>query len=151
MAQHTAPHQKFISRVTLQRTGVLVLLLALLFLAGGLLVGFVQMAWQEHQINRAIEHQQAQNAKQRERNRRLQGAAEFAESDVAAEQAARERLGMAREGETVLLPTVVLPPAPTVAPTATVPGEAPVPPAAQVETNALRWFRALFPGPDAVP
>ncbi len=127
-------------------------LLALLVLAGGLLAGVVRMAWQEHQINRAIERQQAQNAQQGERNLQLQGAADFAESDVAAERAARERLGMARDGEMVLLPTVVLPVAPPV-----VPPEAPASVAdsttreIDAQTNPSRWFRAFFPGPEALP
>jgi len=54
-------------------------------------------------------NQRSANAQLAADNLRLKGLAEWAESDVAAEQAARERLGMAREGEIVLLPTVVLP------------------------------------------
>jgi cell division protein FtsL len=134
----------------LQRAGVTLLLLALLFLAGGLMVGFVRMAWQEHQINRAIDEQESQNAQQVARNRQLQGEAEHAESDVAVERAARERLGMAREGEMVLLPTVVLPAVPTSLPLdAPVVARSPTDPSR--DSNAARWFRALFPGPDAVP
>ncbi|HZG66162.1 MAG TPA: septum formation initiator family protein [Herpetosiphonaceae bacterium] len=155
MAQRTAPRRKLISTRVLQRLGVSLLLIVMLFLAGSLLLGFVQRAWQEHQLNRAIERQSAQNAHQRERNNRLKGAAEFAESDVAAEQAARERLGMAREGETVLLPTVVLPPPPTPAP-ATAPIDVAELTAAdgqlaRSEPNVVRWMHAVFPGNDAAP
>jgi cell division protein FtsB len=155
MAQRTAPRRKLISTRVLQRLGVSLLLIVMLFLAGSLLLGFVQRAWQEHQLNRAIERQSAQNAQQRERNNRLKGAAEFAESDVAAEQAARERLGMAREGETVLLPTVVLPPPPTPAP-ATAPIDVAELTAAdgqlaRSEPNVVRWMHAVFPGNDAAP
>src|SRR4051794_13242664 len=116
MAQRTVSGQKVIATRVLQRTGVSLLLIVMLFLAGSLLVGFVQRAWQEHQLNRDIEQQIAQNEQQRARNAELKGAADFAESDVAAEEIARERLGMAREGETVLLPTIVLSQAPTAAP-----------------------------------
>jgi len=152
MAQRTAPQRKWISPRTIERGALVLVLLALLVLAGGLLVGVVRMAWQEHQINRSIERQQAQNAQQAERNLQLQGAADFAESDVAAELAARERLGMARDGEMVLLPTVVLPIAPT-----GVPSEAPAsvaentPPEIVAQTNPSRWFQAFSPGPEALP
>ncbi len=154
MAQRTAPRRKLISTRVLQRLGVSLLLLVMLFLAGSLLLGFVERAWQEHQLNRAIERQRAQNAQQQERNDRLKGAAEFAESDVAAEQAARERLGMAREGETVLLPTVVLPPPPTPAPAAAPIDVAELPESdelARSEPNVVRWMHAVFPSHDAAP
>ncbi len=152
MAQRTAPRCKLISARVLQRVGVSLVLIVMLFLAGSLLLGFVQRAWQEHQLNRAIERQSAQNAQQRDRNNRLKGAAEFAESDVAAEQAARERLGMAREGETVLLPTVVLPPSPTPAPAAVPIEVAALPESgelARIEPNVVRWMHAIFPSNDA--
>src|SRR5207253_3013374 len=113
MAQPSTSSRKLIPPHLLQRGGVFLLLIIMLVLAGSLLIGFVQRAWQEHQLNRAIEQQAAQNDYQRAQNLRLKGAADFAESDVAIEQAARERLGMAREGETVLLPTIILPAAPT--------------------------------------
>ena len=151
MARRTTPQSSFIVTSRLQRLMVNLMLLGLLCLAGYLLVKFIGMAWQEHQINRAIERQESQNAQQIERNRRLQAAAEWAESDVAAERAARERLGMAREGEVVLLPTVVLPPPPTAAPPAPVPATSLNLAPPRRETNAGRWFRALFPGPDALP
>jgi cell division protein FtsB len=147
---------KLFSKRVLQRFGVSLLLMVMVFLAGSLLVGFVQRAWQEHQLNRAIEQQAAQNEQQRAHNARLKGAADFAESDVAAEQAARERLGMAREGEMVLLPTIVVPQSPTAIPTAeaeAVPGELSSKAANAVErqTNVARWIHALFPGRDTVP
>ncbi len=154
MAQRTAPRRKLISTRVLQRLGVSLLLLVMLFLAGSLLLGFVERAWQEHQLNRAIERQSAQNAQQRDRNNRLKGAAEFAESDVAAEQAARERLGMAREGETVLLPTVVLPPPHTPTPDAAPIDVVELPEAdelARSEPNVVRWMHAVFPSHDAAP
>ncbi len=139
----------------LQRLAVSLVLLGLLVLAGGLMIGFVRMAWQEHQINRQIEQQQAENTAQAEQNLKLKGQADFAESDVAVEQAARERLGMARDGDTVLLPTVVIPPTPTPAPPAAGAGingaAVPSDDRSQARSNAVRWFKALFPGPEAVP
>ena len=155
MPRRTAPKSRRISMSTLQRSGVSIVLLGLFVLAGGLLIGFIRMAWQEHQINRQIEQQQAENAALAEQNQKLKGEAEFAESDVAVEIKARERLGMAREGDTVLLPTVVVPPTPTpTAPPAaagTDSAEAPSGDITVVHSNPVRWLQALFPGPEAMP
>ena len=155
MTRRTAQKSRRISMGTLQRSGVSILLLALLVLASGLLIGFFRMAWQEHQINRQIEQQQAENAALAEQNLKLKGQAEFAESDVAVEIKARERLGMAREGDTVLLPTVVVPPtpAPTTPPivAGTNSAASPAGDHAVVHSNPVRWLQALFPGSEAVP
>lgn len=142
--------RRIMSKRAVQRSGLMLVLLGLLFLSGGLLVGFVRMAWQEHQINRAIQHQLSQNAAQEARNLSLAGQAAFAESDVAAEKAARERLGMAREGDTVLLPTVVLPAAPPPVPSEPL-AMADAPGTELPQSNVARWAKALFPGPDALP
>lgn len=152
MAYRSGFKQMRFSPRMIQRIMVGFMLLGLMILAGFLGVGFVRMAWQEHQINKAREQQQAENDRQRARNLRLKGQAEFAESDVAVEQAARERLGMARDGEMVLLPTIVLPAKPTAVPAEKA---APAAPLGGVEaepaTNPGRWVRAFFPGPNAVP
>jgi cell division protein FtsB len=155
MAQPTASSRKLIPPHILQRGGVALLLSIMLVLAGSLMVGFVQRAWQEHQLNRAIAEQFAQNEQQRAKNLQLKGAADFSESDVAVEQAARERLGMAREGEMVLLPTIILPQAPTAGPT-TLASKAASPSEASREAdasepNVVGWMHALFPGRDALP
>ena len=150
MARRTKSRRTSFFRRLLHRSVVGLLLFVLLVLGGGLLLGFGRMAWQEHQINRAIAQQESQNAQQAERNQRLKGQADYTESDVAAEQMARERLGMAREGETVLLPTVVLPPASTALPEGE-PTATPSVAESAPDTNAARWFRALFPGPGALP
>lgn len=156
MAQPTTSGRKLIPPHLLQRGGVFLLLIIMLVLAGSLLIGFVQRAWQEHQLNRAIEQQAAQNDYQRAQNLRLKGAADFAESDVAVEQAARERLGMAREGETVLLPTIILPAAPTAdLPALASKAAAPAPQSSagihSSEPNVARWMHALFPARDVAP
>ena len=155
MTRRTAQKSRRISMGALQRSGVSILLLALLVLASGLLIGFFRMAWQEHQINRQIEQQQAENTALAEQNLKLKGQAEFAESDVAVEIKARERLGMAREGDTVLLPTVVVPPtpAPTTPPIVAGTNGAASPSGDRivVHSNPVRWLQALFPGPEAVP
>jgi len=136
------------------RWGTRALLAVLIVLSGALLVNFVRMTWIEHQINQASEQQRAINEAQRQRNLQLAGEAEFRESDMYVEQAAREQLGMAREGETVLLPTVVLP-APTEAPPDAAPEVTPDPTPVAIEpaglANYQRWWRAFFPGADARP
>lgn len=137
------------------RWGTRLILLFLMLLAGGLMVGFVRMTWTQHQINQASERQRAENESQRARNAALKGQAEFRESDVFAEQAAREQLGMAREGEVVLLPTIVIPAAPPPSAQSTNPA-APVPEAAaaveeDIAPNYQRWWQALFPEEAVVP
>lgn len=136
---------------TLARWGTRLVLLALLAVACGLMVGFVRMTWTRHQINQARVAQAAINDEQRARNAALKGEAEYRESDVYAEQAAREQLGLAREGETVLLPTIVVPaePQPTPAPSAgtadVAGGVAPESVQSEAVPNYERWWRALFP------
>lgn len=144
---HTRKLRSPIAPQTLARWGTRLVLLALLAVACGLMVGFVRMTWTRHQLTQTRLAQAAINEEQRARNAALKGEAEYRESDVYAEQAAREQLGMAREGETVLLPTVVAPaaPQPQTAPT---PGPATaVLVLAQAEPmpNYQRWWRALFP------
>lgn len=138
------------------RWGTRLILLFLMLLAGGLMVGFVRMTWTQHQINQASERQRAENESQRAHNAALKGQAEFRESDVFAEQAAREQLGMAREGEVVLLPTIVIPAAPPPSAQSTNPA-APAPEAAaaaaaeEIAPNYQRWWQALFPEEAVVP
>jgi cell division protein FtsB len=137
------------------RWGTRIVLLLLIVLAIGLMVGFVRMTWTQHQINQASERQRAENEAQRARNAALKGEAEFRESDVYAEQAAREQLGMAREGETVLLPTIVVPASPASPQPSGSAAPGPVsalPPAEEeVAPNYQRWWLALFPDQAATP
>lgn len=136
-----------LSSSALKRWGTRSLLALLVLLSGWLLVNFVRMAWIEHQLEQASAQQQALNEAQRQRNLELAGEAAYRESDVYVERAAREKLGMAREGETVLLPTVVLPsPGPTPQPTPPLPPQAsPEPFAAETLPNYRRWWQAFFP------
>lgn len=108
------------------------------------------MAWREHEINQMIAQQTALNAEQRIQNDQLKAEAQYRESDAYAELAAREQLGMAREGETVLLPTMVTPPLPRSAPEA---GSATTtaPNIADPQPNHQRWWHALFPPQNSNP
>jgi cell division protein FtsB len=152
MLRRAMPRRPLISKKSTQRFGASLVLVGLVFLGALIVVGFVERAYQEHQLNRAIERQRAENEAQKARNLELAGLADWSESDAAAELAARERLGMAREGEIVVLPTVVLPPAPTPIPPVTEAlAQAQVDPLAPPTTNVERWAQAFFPphAPDA--
>jgi cell division protein FtsB len=139
--------QNFIERLGLgsssqlfAKWGARLILLVLLGIATLLLIGFVRMTWTEHQIDRARAEQQATNEALRAQVEQLKAEAEYHESDAYVEQAAREQLGMAREGEVVLLPTVALPPvelASTNTPDSLVVAAGPVP-------NYQRWWNVLF-------
>ncbi len=155
MVRRATVYRGVFNKRNAQRIVASLVLIGLMLLGGLIVVGFVQRAWQEHQLNRAIERQQAENDAQKARNLDLSGFAEWSESDGAVELAARERLGMAREGETVLLPTVVLPVAPPpVEPLAA----AAQPPVADAPdslepptTNVERWVNAFFPPAEETP
>jgi len=136
-----------ISPQSLSRLSTQLVLLILVAIALGLLVGFVEMTWASHRISREIEEQRAINRETEARVAALKGEAEFRESDVYAEQAAREQLGMAREGETVLMPTMVAPapsPSPAAAPSAP-PARATAPLDNSSPPNHQRWWQAFFP------
>lgn len=127
--------------------GARALLLLLIGLTGVLVFSFARMTWMERQINQALIQQRAANEALHIQIKRLKAEAEYRESDAYVEQAAREQLGMAREGETVLLPTVVIPASPMPRPTARA-----EPPTSESVTipNYQRWWRAFFPT-DATP
>ncbi len=119
--------------------------LVLLLLAGLaciLVISFARMTWMERQINQALIQQRAANEALRIQIEQFKAEAEYRESDAYVEQAAREQLGMAREGEIVLLPTVVIPASPTPMPTTkaeSLKSESTTVP------NYQRWWHAFFP------
>lgn len=126
------------------RWGVRLLLGVLGLLVALLSVGFGRMAWREHEINAMIAHQTTLNEAQRTRNQELEAEAVYRESNTYAELAARDQLGMARPGETVLLPTMVTPPLAQPSPVA---ADLPVSPPANAvpQPNYQRWWHAFFP------
>lgn len=141
------------SSQTVSRWSARAALLVLLVVAGSLLVGFVRMTWTLHQIKQEQVQEQVKLAEAQAVAAERKGEAEFRESDVYAEQAAREQLGFARDGDTVILPTVVIPVTPTPAPTsqAAVPSAAPAAIEDERVTNYDRWWQALFPDPGTQP
>jgi hypothetical protein len=90
------------------------------------------------QIDRQRAEVEAEIAKIESDNAALKDQVTYAESPAYAEQAAREQLGMAREGDTVILPTF-----PDTPPTATAPTPAPVPTPTS-EPNWRAWQQAIF-------
>jgi hypothetical protein len=89
-------------------------------------------------MDRQIAEKQAEMARIDAENQALKDRLAFAESPAFAEQIAREQLGYAREGDTVILPT--LPERPIV-PLAAAPAPLPAP---APEPNWQGWVRAIF-------
>lgn len=114
----------------------------MLIAIGLLLMSFVGQVIQSARLEENRASLEAEVADLRAANTNLEAAVAYAESDVNVERIAREQLGYAREGDTVLLPQLALPtPAPADAGAA-----APAPtPAAPAIPNAQRWWQALFP------
>jgi cell division protein FtsB len=124
------------------RSGARLVALALVALSLWLLVNFVGQVIASARMDRQIAEKEAELAKVEAELAPLKDRVTFTESPAYAEQIAREQLGFAREGDTVILPT--LPerkPAPATAALAPLPA-----PAAQ--PNWRGWLHALFP-PDA--
>lgn len=146
----TQRSEKYFSSQTVVRWSLWLAFLVLCVLVGLLAVGFVRMAWREHEVNQMIAHMTALNEAQRAENERLEAEAQYRESDAYAELAAREQLGMAREGETVLLPTMVTPPLADSAPDVEAPAAASEADEHD-QPNYRRWWEALFPSGAATP
>jgi cell division protein FtsB len=128
----------------MSRSGRLVVLV-LVALSLWLLVNFVGQVVAAARMDRQIADRQAENARIEAENQALKDRVSFAESPAYAEQIAREQLGYAREGDTVILPTL---PERKAAPVTTAPAPLPAPPA---QPNWRGWLRAFFPAPPASP
>lgn len=123
----------------LGRSGVRLVTLGLVALSLWLLANFVGQVISSSQMERRRAELQAENARMEAENTLLKDRIAYAESPVYAERIAREQLGYAREGDTVILPTF---------PEATEPPVAPTPaplPTSIPESNWRGWVGALFP------
>lgn len=131
---------KGLAGLTLHQLMVHGITLALMLLTFSLMLNFINQVIQSS----ALEARKAQLAEEAARiaseNRHLQGAVEYALSDAYVEQAAREQLGWAREGETVLLPQF-----PAIEPESKPAPEAIPMPVRPTEPNWQRWWDALQP------
>lgn len=102
-----------------------------------MLIGFVGQVITSAQLEQRRAELKAEIALIEATNQALQAQIEYAESPDYAEQQAREQLGYAREGDTVILPTF-----PEVAPAATAPTPEAVPTPAP-HSNWRAWLDAL--------
>src|SRR5689334_25169475 len=104
----------------LGRSGARLIALGLVALSFWLLAHFVSQVIEGARMDHQIAEQQAANARIEADNAALKERVIYAESPAYAEQIAREQLGYAREGDTVILPTLpeqaALPPAAAPAP-----------------------------------
>lgn len=125
-------------RAPLKWSGVHLVTLALVVLTLSLLVNFGSQVIQSARLEARRAELAAEVAQLEAEKRLLEGAVAHAESDVHVERVAREQLGYAREGDTVLLPQMPLStPVPTATPAPALPTPAPDP-------NWQRWWSALF-------
>lgn len=104
-----------------------------------MLVGFVGQVIASAQLERRRDALQAEVARIEATNVALQRTVEYAESPAYAEQVARDQLGYAREGDTVIFPTI--PEAPPADADASITPLPPPPP----QQNWRLWMQALFP------
>jgi cell division protein FtsB len=121
------------------RSGARLIALILVALSLWLLANFVGQVIASARMDRQIADKQAELAKAESELAPLKDRVTFAESPAYAEQIAREQLGFAREGDTVVLPTL-----PERKPALAAAAPAPLPaPASQ--PNWRGWLRAFFP------
>jgi cell division protein FtsB len=120
------------------RSGARLIALALGSLSLWLLINFVGQVVASAQMDRQIAEQQADIARSQAENQALKQRLDFAESPAYIEQIAREQLGYAREGDTVVLPTL---PERMLAPLPAAPAPLPAP---DSEPNWRGWLRAFF-------
>jgi cell division protein FtsB len=113
--------------------------LGLVALSLSLLASFVGQVITSAQMERRKDELRGEIAQLEAENAALKDRVAFAESPVYAERAAREQLGYAREGDTVILPTFPQSTAVPAMPSAV----SPISPT--TEPNWRGWARALFP------
>jgi cell division protein FtsB len=127
----------------LGRSGAQLVALAMIVLSLWMLASFVGQVLTSAQLERRSEALEAEIARLENENARLEADVAYAESPAYAEQIAREQLGYAREGDTVVLPTF-----PEALPTPEIPVVEPLP-VPPPRTNLAGWGAALFPGPES--
>lgn len=119
--------------------GVVIATIVLVVLSLWLLVGLVDQVITGTRQERLIAAREQELATIVAQNNALGTAVAYATSPAYAEQVAREQLGYAKEGDTVILPSF-----PQVTPTAAQPTPAALP-TPLTETNLRGWVGAFFP------
>ena len=128
-----------VPRRSVRQSGAVVIAVIMMVISCWMLFGIVGQVITGAQLEQQRAQAQAEVAQIEAENTHLQGDVEYAESPAYAEQVAREQLGMAREGDTVILPTF-----PDVTPTVIAPTPEPLAnPTSQ--PNWRGWQQALFP------
>ncbi|MCS6840745.1 MAG: septum formation initiator family protein [Roseiflexus sp.] len=140
-SRHQPAHSRtFRERLRLGRAGTHALTLVMVVLSLWMMASFVGQIMTGAQLEQRRATLVAENARIEATNRALLDQVEYAESPAYAEQIAREQLGLAAEGDTVLLPTFEDRPASKATPT-------PVAlPAPTPQLNWRAWIQALTTG-----
>ncbi|MDW8213944.1 MAG: septum formation initiator family protein [Roseiflexaceae bacterium] len=129
-----------LARLRPGRVGVHALTLVMVVLSLWMMASFVGQIMTGAQLEQRRAVLIAENARIEATNRALRDQVEYAESPAYAEQIAREQLGLAAEGDTVVLPTFEDRPASEATPT-------PVAlPAPTPQLNWRAWIQALTTG-----
>jgi cell division protein FtsB len=123
----------------MRQSGAILISLGLLAISIWMLVGLIGQVIASAQIEREQAEMHGELATLERENADLKRKVTYAESPAYAEQIAREQLGMARDGDIVILPTFQDTPASSAAPT-TLPLPAPI-----SQPNWRGWQLALFP------
>lgn len=117
--------------------------LIVLFMGAFFLFSFVNQVIRQAQLEQFREEVRADVARLKTENAALQQNVEYVESNDYAEQIAREQLGYARPGDTVLMPTFpdqVISNTATTVLTTTLAPNTPLPTITPTEPNWMRWW-----------
>lgn len=128
-------------QVPLKRSGTHIVALVMLLLMLSLVIHFVNQVLQSAHLEAEREALATEVAQLEAENQQLLGAVEYVESDLYVERIAREELGYAREGETVVLPNFV---EPTPTPPPSTPEVSLLPPPTP-QPNWQGWWESFFP------
>lgn len=127
----------------LSRSGAQLVAIGMVVLSLWMLASFIGQIITSSQIERRRDARLAEIAQLESQIAGLEADVAYAESPAYVDRIAREQLGYAREGDTVVLPTF-----PDVTPAPVAPTSEPLP-APAPRTNLGGWLSALFPTPEA--
>lgn len=133
------PRRLLVTPEQIGKSGAQLVALGMVVLSLWMLASFVGQVLTSAQLERRREVLEGEIARIEAENAALAADVAYAESPAYAEKIAREQLGYAREGDTVVLPTF-----PDVTPTAVAPTAQPLP-TPTPRSNLRGWADALFP------
>ncbi|MDZ4719885.1 MAG: septum formation initiator family protein [Roseiflexaceae bacterium] len=126
-------------RMRVGQSGAILISVGLVAISCWMLAGLIGQVLTGAQIDRQHKELKVDIARIERENADLKRQLTYAESPAYAEQVAREQLGMAREGDTVILPTF-----PDTAPASVTATAIPLP-TPIIQSNWQGWQEALFP------